>query len=93
MPKFPIRHLSQMPVLSDIYPNFSFSQPPPASVNFRGLPSPHVLCNLDNALYGRGGRKPNPQAQYLARIAFFSADYANIRFRLRPRSSVSACLA
>ena len=53
-PKFLIRNLSKIAVKSSDKPNFSHRQFPPASVKFRGLPHPHVFCNLYNMLFGRG---------------------------------------
>ena len=54
-PKYPIRYLSKIAVLSDVYPHFSARQLPSDSVNFRGLPFSRVLCNLGYMLYGCGG--------------------------------------
>ena len=54
MPKFAVQYLAKIAVSWSFYPKFSFRQLPSASVNFIGIPLPHVLCNLDNMLYGWG---------------------------------------
>ena len=46
-------NLSKTSALGDVEPNFSFRHIPSNSVNFRRLPFPHALSNLDyNMLYG-----------------------------------------
>ena len=91
MPKFPIRYLDKIEVPGALYANCSFRQLPSTSVNFRGVPFPHVLCNFDNMLDG-GWRMPNVLTRYLAKIAVLSAAYPNFSFRQRPRRAVSTCL-
>ena len=66
-PKSEIRYLAKIAAPSSDYPNFRSHHPPSDSVNFIGLPSPHVLCNLDYMLYG-WGRKPKSPIRYLAKI-------------------------
>ena len=53
-PNVSIRNLAKIAFLSTDGGNFSFRQIPAASANFRGLRFPHVLCNLDNELFGSG---------------------------------------
>ena len=66
-PMLSIRYLSRISVLSSDYPNFSLLHLPSASLNFRGLPFAHGLCNLENILYGRGW-KPKSSGRYLSKI-------------------------
>ena len=84
MPKFAIRNLAKMPASSAVYPNFYL---PADSVNFCGLPLPHVLCNLLNMLSGRGS-EARPLIRNLAKIACLSAVYPDFSLRQPPSDSV-----
>ena len=59
-PKFTTRNLDKIPVSTDGSPNFSIRLLPSDTVYFRGLPFPHVLCNLDSTLFGRGSEAKLP---------------------------------
>ena len=94
-PKFLVLNLAKIEVPIAAYPNIFLGQIPPASASFRGIPSPRVLRNLDNMLYG-WGRAPKFLIIILATKLDFrvliSQLLASASFRELPWTSVSAFL-